>query len=302
MQPILVGVDAGGSKTIAAVARANHELARALGVVGAVRPGRAPEAGLAIAGVVREALSDAGVTRADALVVGAAGAGREPERSALESELRKEALADRVVVTTDIALFYAAAFGERPGVVLAAGTGSIAEGRDAAGRRHRAGGYGWVMGDGGSGSWIGRRALATIAHQRDSGDPSSALESAVLAASGAADFDSLVRWSLSADATELAALVPAVVGAAASEDPYALAILDDAAAELVQLVRSVARHLAAGAKVHVALAGGLLAPHRPLRERVLEQLRLLDNLVPMTGSPDAVAGALKLAEAVSGER
>ncbi len=296
MEPILVGVDAGGSKTIAAVARAKHELARALGMVGAVRPGRAAEAGAAIAGVVREALADAGVMQADALVVGAAGAGREPERIALEGALKSESLAARIHVTTDVALFHAAAFGERPGVVLAAGTGSIAEGRDAAGRRHRVGGYGWVMSDGGSGSWIGRKALTTIAHQRDSGDPSSVLEDAILAATGATDFESLVRWSVSAGATDLAALVPAVVGAAAQGDTYALAILDDAAAELVQLVRKVARPMSAGSKVHVALAGGLLAPHRPLRERVLEQLRLLETVLPMTGSPDPVAGALRLAE------
>ncbi len=298
MQPILVGVDAGGTKTIAAVARASQELARAMGVVGAVRPGRTGDAATAIAGVVREALADAGVMRADALVVGAAGAGREPERLALETALEAEQLATKVRVTTDIALLHLAAFGERPGLVLAAGTGSIAEGRDAAGRRHRAGGFGWVMSDGGSGSWIGRQALETIAHRRDSGDAASALESGVLAATGAADFVALVRWSLSAEATSLAALVPAVVGAAAEGDTYAVAILDDAAAELVQLARHVVRRMSSGGTVHLALAGGLLAPQRPLRQRVLEQLRLVENVVPVTGSPDPVAGALRMAEAM----
>ena len=164
---IIVGVDAGGSKTRAVAWKDGEAVGQALGGAGAVRPGRALAAAGVIAEQARRVLANAGVLRAETLVVGAAGVGREVERRELGQALRGESVAERVVVVTDVELAEAAAFGDGPGIVLSAGTGSIAVGRDAAGESFRQGGYGWQMGDEGSGYAIGRLALVAVGRARD---------------------------------------------------------------------------------------------------------------------------------------
>ena len=95
-----------------------------------MRPGRALASAGVIAEVVRYALSVAGRLTGDVLVVGAAGAGRELEQDELRKALRGENLATKVVVVTDIEIALEAAFADGPGIVVSAGTGSVAVGRD----------------------------------------------------------------------------------------------------------------------------------------------------------------------------
>ena len=167
MTRILIGADVGGTKTAVGVSDGERILARAEGSGAAVRPGRALASASVIAEVVRQALAGAGRLSGDVLFVGAAGAGREPERDELRKALRAENLAAAVVVATDIEIALAAAFDEGPGIVVSAGTGSVAVGRDRSGRQHRIGGYGWQMGDEGSGYAIGREALVAVSRAAD---------------------------------------------------------------------------------------------------------------------------------------
>src|SRR3954468_18404225 len=154
--PILIGADVGGSKTAVGISEPGGPvLSRAEGPGAAARPGRASAAAGVIAEVVRRALAGVGKLGGDVLVVGAAGAGRDPERAELQKALRSETLADTVVVTTDIELALEGAF-EGPGIVVSAGTGSIAVGRDRQGKRRRIGGVGWEIGGGGGGGGIWR--------------------------------------------------------------------------------------------------------------------------------------------------
>ena len=99
---LVVGVDAGGTKTVAAVAQGGKELARETGPAGTVRPGRVLASATAIASTVRQALARVGKVRADKMVVGAAGVGRDEERKALHAALRAEGIATTVHITTDI--------------------------------------------------------------------------------------------------------------------------------------------------------------------------------------------------------
>lgn len=296
--PLLVAADAGGTKTAAVAARGAETFARVTGPGGAVQPGRALAAATAIADAARRALARAGALRADVLVVGAAGVGREPERGELASALRAERIAPRVEVVTDIELLRADAFADGAGVVLAAGTGSIALGRDAEGAARRAGGYGWRMSDEGSGYWIGRAALARLTEERDGRAAASGLGAAVLAAARAADFDALVRWGARASTAEVAALAPGVLGLAVAGDAAAVAIVDAAADALAALARAAALAPRAPA-LPVALAGGLLAPDLPLRERVRARLAALPAVEVRPEPPDALAGGLRLARALA---
>ena len=216
---ILIGADVGGTKTAVGVSDGERIIARAEGSGAAVRPGRALASASVIAEVVRQALAGAGRLTGDVLFVGAAGAGREPERDELRKALRAENLAAAVVVATDIEIALAAAFDEGPGIVVSAGTGSVAVGRDRSGKQHRIGGYGWQMGDEGSGYAIGRAALGAVSRAADGRSPRTALTERVLAASRSDDFDALVRWAAGASPAEVAALAPHVLDVAAARRP-----------------------------------------------------------------------------------
>jgi glucosamine kinase len=293
--PILIGADVGGSKTAVGVSEGEAVLARADGPGAAVRPGRALASAGMIAEVVRRALASVGRLTGDVLLVGAAGAGRDPERSELAKALRGESLASLVEVTTDVELALAGAFQAGPGIVVSAGTGSIAVGRDARGARWRIGGYGWQMGDEGSGYAIGRAALGAVSRAHDGRSPRTALTDRVLGATRCADFDSVVRWAAAASPSEIASLAPHVLEVAAEGDPLAQGIADYAARELSQLAICLLPQLEAGPPIGVALTGGLLARDRPLRRAVLAKLKEESGLAPIDAPVDAVMGALRLA-------
>jgi len=294
MPSIFIGVDVGGTKTAAAVGDGDRILARVDGPGAAVRPGRALASASIIAEVARQALAQAGHLRGDVLVVGAAGVGREPERGELQTALRAEALAATVIVTTDIDLALAAAFPDGPGIVVSAGTGSIAVGRDHEGRRHRIGGYGWQMGDEGSGYAIGRAALGAVSRAVDGRSPETALTSQILKVTRSANFDELVRWAAGASPSEVAALAPHVL-AVAERDPVAQGIADYTARELSQLAICLLPKMAVTPPITVALAGGLLAGEALLRQQVLARLSEESELKPIAIPVDAVSGALHLA-------
>src|SRR5205085_11071904 len=108
-----------------------------------------------------------------AMVVGASGAGDPAQQGALAAALEGCGLATRLLVTTDAALALDAAFPGGAGIVLIAGTGSIAWARLPDGSPIRAGGLGPVLGDGGSGYAIGLDALRAVARELETGTPAS---------------------------------------------------------------------------------------------------------------------------------
>jgi N-acetylglucosamine kinase-like BadF-type ATPase len=298
MPKVLIGADVGGTKTAVAVSIDGKISGRAEGPGAAVRPGRALASASTIIEVVRGALSDAGRLTGDVLVVGAAGAGRAPEREELRTAIRSENIVGSVTVTTDIEIALAAAFEHGPGIVVSAGTGSVAVGRDQNGERHRIGGYGWQMGDEGSGYAIGRASLGAVSRAVDGRSPPTALSQRLLQATRSSDFDALVRWAAGASPAEVAALAPHVLAVAAEGDPLAKGIADYAARELSQLAICLLPKMELTPPVRVAITGGLLSPDQALRRALLAKLREEPALNPTEAPVDAVAGALLLAAAV----
>ena len=298
MPKTLIGADVGGTKTAVGVSHDGKIVGRAEGPGAAVRPGRALASASTIVEVVRAALSDAGRLRGDVLVVGAAGAGREPERDELRTALRNENIATQVMVTTDIEVALSGAFADGPGIVVSAGTGSVAVGRDQKGARHRMGGYGWQMGDEGSGYAIGRASLGAVSRARDGRSPPTALSERILQVTRSADFDALVRWAAGASPAEVAALAPHVLEVGAGGDTLAKGIADYAARELSQLAICLLPKMDLTPPVPVAITGGLLNGHMPLRRALLAKLREEPAFQPTEAPVDAVAGALRLAESV----
>jgi len=299
MSAIVVGVDGGGTKTRVLVAdETGKTLAEADGPASAVRPGQADHSATVIAETVRRALDEAGVGPVipRVLSVGVAGVGREPERQALWQALASLEIAEEVLVQADATIALDDAFADGVGVLLIAGTGSVAFGRSPAGAIGRCGGWGPNIGDEGSGAWIGRRALSVVTAASDGREPETALTGAILTAAQVNDVTDLVAWAAAATPAALATLAPAVISEADAGDLRANAILSMAAEELVLHVRALARQLFVDerAAVPVALTGGLLKRGAPLRKRLEQRMK---SVVPgaqiQSGDVDAARGAVR---------
>jgi len=304
--PVLLGVDCGGSHTAIVVGnRAGHVLARAEGPGSAMRPGGAERSAAVILEVARRAATQAGVTLpAMAVLVGAAGAGRAPEQEALATAVKAAGAAERVAVRGDVEIALAAAFGIGPGVLVNAGTGSIAYARVVDGRLFRAGGHGWQLGDEGGGYWLGRRALSAAGRAQDGLGESSTLLERLLVALGLQTFDDLIRWTSTATPAQVAALAPHVLNAAREGEMVAQRIIQEAAGELSHLVQALSRHFSGTEDFRIATTGGLLRPGSPLLAALRTRLGAdvpRARFADVSGPVDAPVGALRLAVELFGK-
>lgn len=304
MSNIYVGVDGGGSKTHVIVADGRgKELASLTGTASAVRPGDALHSAEVIGALVRDALAIAErEERPKVLVAGVAGVGREKERRELLRALEGEAIAEEVQVVPDAQVALEDAFGEGSGILLVAGTGSMAFGRSPTGSFHRCGGWGPVIGDEGSGAWIGRRALSVVTAAHDGREPETRLVGAVLTALELDEVDELVAWAAAATPRDLAKLAMPVLTLAAERDLRANSICTIAAEELVIHVRTLARQLFVDerAAFPVALAGGMLQRGSFLRRLVEHRLKTAVPGAHLHGEEVIPArGAIKLAMRVT---
>ena len=299
---VFLGADAGGSHSTVVVGTRSDVLGRADGPGAAMRPSGAAKSAAVLAETARRAAAAAGLhLPVERAVVGAAGAGRAQEQRELEAALLEAGVAREVRVLADGEVALATAFGTGPGILVNAGTGSIAYARDPAGAVHRAGGYGWQLGDEGGGYWLGRRALDVAARAQDGRGEGSTLLARLLRALGLQHFDDLVRWTATATPTQMAALAPHVLNAAREGEGVARQAVDDAARELVDLAAALARHFPGTEPVPVALAGGLLLPQSPLTAAFSERLGTAlkrARLVP--DRIDSALGALRLAAELGG--
>ncbi|HEV2670690.1 MAG TPA: BadF/BadG/BcrA/BcrD ATPase family protein [Gemmatimonadales bacterium] len=304
-QPVLLGVDCGGSHTAVVVGDSRGRvLARAEGPGSAMRPGGAERSAAVVVDVARRAATQAKIELPATLaLVGAAGAGRAPERDELAAALTAAGVADRVDVRGDIEIALAAAFGNAPGILINAGTGSIAYARTPDGTLHRAGGHGWQLGDEGGGYWLGRRALSAAARAQDGLEESSTLLERLLVALGLQTFDDLIRWTATATPPQVAALAPHVLNAAKEGETVAQRAVDAAAVELAQLVQILTGHFPGSDAIRVASAGGLLRVGSPLLDALRTRLTAdipRTKLADSGGLVDAPVGALRLAAQLLG--
>jgi len=301
MSGIVVGIDGGGSKTLAIVADdAGETLGRFTGPASALRSGDVEQSAAVIAEAVRGALAAAkqGDAIPRSLCAGIAGVGREADRLRLEQAVSRLGIADSVSVDTDFSIALDDAFRDGPGVLLIAGTGSVAFGRSPAGATARCGGWGPVCGDEGSGAWIGRRALSIVTGAADGREPETALTGALLTTLQLDETNDLIAWAGQASTTELAALAQVVMGVANAGDLRANALVALAVEELVLHVRSLARQLFVDerAAIPVALSGGLMKRGSLLRKRLEHRLRSLVPGSEVRSDPvDAARGAVRRA-------
>jgi len=178
-----------------------------------------------------------------AVHAGLAGAGRRNVVRRVLVFLAQEFPSALAQVSTDYEIALEAAAGPGPGIVLIAGTGSVAFGRNAAGETARAGGHGPWIGDEGSAFEIGRRGVSAVARNRDLDAPASVLPEMVSAALDCPDWDELLLRIANNPDDVFPKLFPVVAAAANSEDSAAKEIMFASAIGLGNLAMVVIRRL-----------------------------------------------------------
>ena len=239
---IFLGIDGGGSKTACAVGDESVLLATAVaGASNVIRAGE-DQARQSLGSVIREACAASAVdpSHIRGACLGMAGAAR-PEVQVAIRRLAAELIPGKIEVVGDMEIALEAAFGDGPGVVVIAGTGSIAYGRNAEGQTARAGGWGFAVSDEGSGHWISRRAIAAALRQEDKSQSSALMD-------GILQFWQVGREQLitvvnATPPPDFAGLLPLVTALADSGEQSALRILADAGVELAGLAKVVIHRL-----------------------------------------------------------
>jgi glucosamine kinase len=316
----VLGLDIGGSTTRAVRAEDGRCVAEGRAASANIRSVGAAEA----ARQLDAALAGLHTDDVAAVCAGAAGADSPASRAALHDLLAARLPGAAVEVVHDARLILSAADLDA-GIAVISGTGSAGWGRAPDGRECRAGGFGYLLGDEGSGWWTAREAVRHVLRRADAGEPPDALGAALMDATGTADpvalfdlfyarpergfwagFAGVVARLADPGAARPATTRPATTSSATPEegapratwpqlpDPVAAAILDRAAAALADLAVTVGRRLEMPGPV---VLGGGFAVHEPaLRAAVTDRLAAAGmpdvRLIPR----DPVAGAVRLAQ------
>ncbi|WP_406859318.1 BadF/BadG/BcrA/BcrD ATPase family protein [Streptomyces sp. HUAS MG47] len=243
--------------------------------------------------------------RVAAVAVGAAGMATLGDglRAELPGALEKALGVRRLAMAADAVTAYAGALGQRPGAVVAGGTGLVALGTDLHGWR-RADGWGHLLGDCGGGAWIGRAGLeaAMRAHDGRRGGSPALLVCAERRFGPAAGLPGALYPRTDRPAV-LAAFAPDVARCAADGDPVAAGVLRQAAAHIAEAAAAVCPAPAGEANAavgEVALTGGLFKLGEPLLVPLEEELAAqLPHARRVAAAGDPLSGAVALAAALA---
>jgi len=256
----VLGIDAGGTKTVCLLADGEGN------VIGEARGGGANlqasgelEVEKVLHHVMDAAIGDRDV-RPDAICLGIAGVDRPQDTAAVHGIMRRIGFKARVIVVNDALVALVAGAGDEEGVVIVAGTGSIAYGRDASGRAARAGGWGYLLGDEGGGFWIGRAALTAVVRQFDGRGPVTLLTPMILEHLDLSTPSELIHEIYYRDVHRhtIAGIAALVQRAMEQRDAIAAEILTRAGVELASAAASViARLEMRGDAFPTVLAGGI---------------------------------------------
>jgi glucosamine kinase len=301
---IYLGIDGGGSKTSCLIGDESSVLGAGTGgPSNVVRVGEA-QARESLTTAIRQACRVANLepSQISSVCVGLAGAAR-PEISELVTGIISEIVSGKIkpaeiTVVGDMVIALEAAFGSGPGVIVIAGTGSIAYGRNAQGQTARAGGWGFAISDEGSGHWIGRTAVAAAIGARDE-DPGQnvPLIQILLKSWRLETIEQLVPAANATPPPDFAALFPLVLSLADSGDRIARDVLTQAGAHLATLAATLLRRLFPNSEaVPVAMSGGVFASAALVRQVFYNTLSSTHpNASLNTSVIEPVRGALELA-------
>jgi N-acetylglucosamine kinase-like BadF-type ATPase len=295
---LCIGLDVGGTGARGAIARSGVVLAADRTDL-PVHIGSSgidfSQVAAALEPLVRALLAAAGATSADSVAAGITGFAMlgQDLRVRLPKALAACSGAAVVTLSSDMLTSYTGALGLNGGAVIAAGTGAVALGTDMRGTWKRVDGWGYLLGDAGGGSWLGRAGLQAALRSADGRPGGSARLLSALRAQFGEPADLVQNLATRPDrAGAMAGFVPAVAAAAADGDDVAVRLLAQAGSELAH---SALAAIPAGAPAVVAPTGNLFQAGAALWNSFAELVRAHAVLAEPLGS--AVDGALRLAGA-----
>jgi N-acetylglucosamine kinase-like BadF-type ATPase len=294
----VTGWDGGGTKTaVVYMDMDGTVLGRA--VFGPLNPNGASYE--QVAATVREAIAgmknmNGGLSGCVCLQVGFAGASNPSGRKLLEDAIRKEGFLGKLRLNGDHETMLYGAVG-REGAVLISGTGSVALGRNSKGETCRCGGWGYLIGDEGSGYAIGRDILAAVAKANDGCGPKTCLTEQVFKTLNISGMGELIRfvYDPNSDKARIASLAPLLSEALERGDETAKAIAGRAAEELVLLAATVISRLSLETG-SIAFTGSILTQMTAVRQKVETDLKeRYPSLSCIQPKQDAAIGAAAMA-------
>ena len=273
----VLGIDAGGTKTVCQLATERGE------VLAEARRGGANlqavgelEVEKVLHDVMEEAIGDRDITPA-VICLGIAGVDRAEDSATVRGIMKRIGFKARVLVVNDALVALEAGAPREAGIVVIAGTGSIAYGRNNRQEAARAGGWGYVLGDEGSGYWIGRAALRAVLRQADRRGPLTLLTDLLLEYFKVTRAQDLIHevYHGTLRPAAIASLAQCVQKAFTAGDAVAIGILRGAADQLESSALSVARRLElVGMPFPFVLAGGIFRAVPWLHDELVRRLTL----------------------------
>jgi N-acetylglucosamine kinase-like BadF-type ATPase len=304
---VILAVDAGGTKTAAWLVEilddgSHRRLAEACTSAGNPLSVGFDNSARVIEAALHQVLRQSQLTDSKTIgraVLSIAGAANREMAKRFVAWARNLSLAGRIAIVSDVLPILAAGTPDCCGVALISGTGSSAFGRAADGRTSRCGGWGYLLGDEGSGYAIGRAALQVTLHCLEKGEPRKGLADAILNSLGATSVTELTSsiYSSADPRHAIAALAAIVSTSADNDDPVACHILDDAAADLAALAARTSESVGLETtSFPVAASGGVFVNSKRLQNRLQVELRSRNFTGEVSVIREPLAGCVRLAE------
>ena len=296
----IIGIDGGGTRTVGILATETGEHLTQVEsgpsnyhVVGEM------ETQAVLENVIGELREKAGIpsTASIRFCLGMAGLGRAGDKKIIGRICDELGISGNRILTHDAHIALVGGTEKQDGVIVISGTGAIVYGINADGKDARASGWGYLLGDEGSGYDIAIKGLRAVVRAADGRGDSTELTNRILNELELNAPDELIRWAHAASRDTIAQLSEAVFDAARSSDTIAEQIVDDATDELVCAASSVIKRLAFNGTFDIVLSGGNLI-HQPMFSDKLRQqfARLAPNASVHLPKHDPAYGAVLLAQ------
>lgn len=230
------------------------------------------------------------------ICIGAAGISNPVIKTRIEEIIRKNGFTSPVSIVGDDVTAFAGALEDKEGIVLIAGTGSICHGRDLDGKTYRAGGYGHIIDDAGSGYAIARDILAAVVRAQDGRGEETALTDMVFRYLKIESIEEMIGYLYSPgrNKREIAQLSVLIQDAFTQKDPAAVPIVQKAANDLTELAGAVIKRMKRVSRL--AVSGSVLLKNEDIyKEFVICMKNLYPDIGIIRPLQDAAYGAVLLA-------
>lgn len=299
----VIGVEGGGTKTNVALADENGKIITksVSGPSNFLIVGFDKASENIIEGI-EKCLSETGISKTDltSIMLGLTGAGRLFDQNNMKNAFTDYSQKcgfkfNHVVVNSDARISLEAAFPNKPGMIMIAGTGSIMFGKNSEGEIFRVGGWGRILGDEGSGLFIGKKGLIAVIRQIDGRGDKTIISDIISEKYNLNSLETIIK-AVYTDNFDIASLAPSVYDAANRGDRIAVGILDEAVSELLLHVKTMVKKIKFEGKLGLAFVGSIITNDNYTRKRLVDEINKNISAVELIDSEsDPLEGAVIMA-------